>query len=74
MASSFDERRAYHPLTSKEDSTWLLEMAAAEYAVDRLLDAKRKVLADDPQHEQVLWARHVDRLRAIKRKLDAVCM
>jgi hypothetical protein len=74
MASSFNERRASQPQISAEDSAWLLELAAAEYAVDRLLDVKRAALRDDPQHEQVLWARHVERLRVIKRKLDAVCM
>lgn len=74
MASSFHERRPTRPLNAIDDTTWLLEITAAEYAVDRLLDVKRKALNDDPEHEHVLWSRHIDRLRAMKRKLDAVCM
>jgi hypothetical protein len=74
MASSFNEPRSTQPQIATDDSTWLLEIAAVEAAVQRLFDAKRNALAQDPQHEQVLWARHIARLRVIKRKLDAVCM
>lgn len=74
MASSFTEPRASLPLTVTNDSTWVLEITAAEYAVEQLFQAKRQVLLGDPHHEQVLWARHIERLRLIKRKMDAVCM
>jgi hypothetical protein len=74
MASSFHEPRSTQPQIATEDPTWQIEIALVESAVQRLFDAKRSVLADDPHHEQVLWARYIDRLRVIKRKLDAVCM
>lgn len=57
-----------------DDSTWVLEIEATERAVDSLLRAKRLALTNDPWHEQVLWGRHVERLRQIKRKLDAACL
>lgn len=74
MSSAFKARRATQPVPAMYDDTWLQEIEATEAAVNLLLDAKRAVLNLDPQHEQVLWARHVDRLRRIKRKLDAVCL
>lgn len=74
MASVFESPRVGKPRASFTDRTWMVEIAATEQAVDLLLFAKRTALRDDPEYEQVLWARHVERLREIKRKLDAVCM
>jgi hypothetical protein len=74
VSTAFHGRRKGKPLNLYEDSAWLVEIDAAERAVDLLLEAKRHALGHDPQHEQVLWARHIERLRQIKRKLDAVCM
>jgi hypothetical protein len=74
MASSFSEPRPTRALPACDDTTWLLEISAAEYAINLLLDAKKQALQADPQHEHVLWIRYADRLRQIKRKMDAVCM
>lgn len=63
-----------HPRVSTEDVEWLVEIATAELAISKLLAAKRVTLLRSPTHEQVLWTRHYDRLRAMKRQLDAVVM
>ena len=62
------------PQCQPDDPGWLVEIAAAERAVNALLEVKRSAMREDPQIEQLLWSRHIDRLRQIKRKLDAVCM
>ena len=62
------------PRISEDDPEWLIEVSNAEVAIDRLLDAKRQTVAENPQRETVLWTRYHDRLKAMKRKLDAVVM
>ena len=62
------------PCISCEDTEWLVEIATAEQAISVLLAAKRSTLRRSPAHEQVLWIRYSDRLRLMKRELDAVVM
>lgn len=56
------------------DEEWVEEIEALERAVDVLLELKRTVLRENPRRESALWYRHVERLRAIKRKVDAICV
>lgn len=74
MAISFTGPMLNEPISSIDDSEWEAEIHAVEIAVMALIDAKRQVLRDDPQREQVLWNRYVERLRYIKRHMDAACI
>jgi hypothetical protein len=62
------------PRASSDGADWLMEIVEAELAIAQLLAAKRKVMRTDPAREQVLWTRYHDRLRDMKRQLDAVVM
>lgn len=74
MATTFHEERQSTPVVITDDDTWQDEIAAVDHAVSALLEAKRKLLRTDPQYETVLWSRNYERLRTIKRKLDAICL
>ena len=41
------------PRISEDDPEWLIEVSNAEVAIDRLLDAKRQTVAENPQRETV---------------------
>jgi hypothetical protein len=57
-----------------DEDAWVAQIDVVEAAVNVLLDSKRAALTTNPVREQVLWTRHVNRLRTIKRKFDAVCL
>lgn len=64
----------HRPRASDEDTEWLVEVATAELAIQNLLNAKRATFKGSPEREQILWTRYYERLRLIKRHLDAVVM
>jgi hypothetical protein len=63
-------RHAYRAQPVSE--SWDAEIAAAEKALDALLQRKRNLLRSDPQAETILWHRYNVRLMGMRRTMEAI--
>lgn len=74
MVAAFREKRSSKPVISTLDVEYISEIDEVDRAILKLLDRKRQLLREDPQREHVLHMRYVERLRRIKRHMDAICV
>lgn len=52
--------------------SWDAEIAAAQHALDDLLQRKQSLLRKDPQAETVLWHRYNVQLMQMRRTMEAI--
>lgn len=60
------------PVRAVDDARWQSCLAEAEQAVLKLLTAKRELLQENPQAENVLWHRYNARVMRLRRNMEAI--